>query len=143
LPDTCRMCRSRETLRGGNQGAGGRSRDAARSTVHHWIRTEVPLPIQGDLRAWDQMILGAGEPIGVEAETRLTDTQAVERKIALKMRDGGIGRVLLVVSSTRGNRLALREAGIAFHTSFPIPGRVALRALEEGRDPGGSAVILV
>jgi len=107
------------------------------------VRTEVPLPISGDLRAWDLMILGAGEPIGVEEETRLTDLQALERKIALKMRDGGIGRVVVVVAATRGNRLALREAGTALDSSFPIAGRIALQALAQRRDPGGSALILI
>lgn len=107
------------------------------------IRTEVPLPTTGDLRAWDLLILGAGEPIGVEAETRLVDLQALERKIALKMRDGGIGRVVMVVAATRGNRLALREAGTALHASFPVAGRVALQALAQGRDVGGSALILI
>lgn len=107
------------------------------------VRTEVPLPIAGDLRAWDLMILGAGEPIGVEAETRLTDLQALERKVALKMRDGGIGRVVVVVAATRGNRLALRQAGTALDASFPIAGRVALQALAKSRDPGGSSLILV
>ena len=63
------------------------------------VRAEVPLPISGDLRAWDLVILRAGEPIGVEAETRLLDLQAIERKIALKMRDGRIDRVVLLVSA--------------------------------------------
>ena len=107
------------------------------------VRTEVPIPIPGDLRAWDLVILGAGEPIGVEAETRLIDLQALERKVALKMRDGGIGRVVIVVAATRGNRLAVREAGTMLHASFPVAGRVGLRALAEGRDVGGSAVILI
>lgn len=107
------------------------------------VRTEVPLPISGDLRAWDLVIYGAGKPIGIEAETRLTDLQALERKVALKMRDGGMSRVVVVVAATRGNRLALREAGIALEASFPIAGRVALQALAQGRDPGGGSLVLV
>ena len=41
------------------------------------VYSEVQLPISGDLRAWDLLILGAGEPIGVEAETSLADIQAL------------------------------------------------------------------
>jgi transcriptional regulator with XRE-family HTH domain len=78
----------------------------ARLSAKLSVRTEVPLPIAGDLRAWDLVVLGAGEPIGVEAETRLLDIQALERRIALKMRDGGLSRVILLVSTTRGNRMA-------------------------------------
>lgn len=107
------------------------------------VRSEVPLPISGDLRAWDLLILGAGEPIGVEAETRISDVQTLERRIALKARDGEVDRVLLVVSGSRGNRLAVREAHLSLADSFPIPGRVALASLARGRDPGGSALILV
>lgn len=107
------------------------------------VRTEVPLPIPGDLRAWDLVILGAGEPIGVEAETRLADIQALERRIALKARDGQVSRVLLVASASRGNRLAVRESLALLQTSFPVPGRVALAALADGRDPGGSSFVLI
>jgi transcriptional regulator with XRE-family HTH domain len=107
------------------------------------VRTEVPLPISGDLRAWDLVVYGAGEPIGIEAETRLTDMQALERKIALKMRDGTMTRVVVVVSATRNNRLALRQTGDGLKASFPVVGRVALQALAQGRDPGGSSLVIV
>jgi hypothetical protein len=107
------------------------------------VRTEVPLPIAGDLRAWDLVIYGAGDPIGVEAETRLVDLQALERRIALKMRDGGVSRVVLLVASTRGNRLAVRHGREALQSSFPIEGPAALRFLAAGQDPGGSSLILI
>jgi transcriptional regulator with XRE-family HTH domain len=42
-------------------------------------KTEVPIPIAGDLRAGDGMIMGTFGTILVEAETRLTDIQAVQR----------------------------------------------------------------
>lgn len=107
------------------------------------VRREAPLPISGDLRAWDLLILGAGDPIGVEAETRISDIQALERRIPLKARDGEVSRVILVVSGSRGNRLAVREADESLEASFPVPGRVALAALARGQDPGGNALILV
>jgi transcriptional regulator with XRE-family HTH domain len=107
------------------------------------LRTEVPLPIAGDLRAWDMVIRGAGEPIGVEAETRLVDMQALERRVRLKMRDGGIHRVVILASASRGNRIAIRAADLEVSAFLPIRGRVALAALTNGTDPGGSALILI
>lgn len=64
-------------------------------------RTEVPLGIPGDRRAWDDVIDGPGWSLPVEAETRLRDVQALHRKIALKCRDAGVDRVLLLVADTR------------------------------------------
>ena len=55
-------------------------------------RTEVPLALQGDLRAWDAVIRFSDGSVAVEAETRLRDLQALERRIALKQRDGTIER---------------------------------------------------
>ena len=107
------------------------------------FRTEVPLPGPGDQRAWDGMVFGSGDPVGVEAETRLSDVQALERRIALKVRDGGVSRVILVVAATRGNRRALREAASSLEIAFPVPGRVAIQALAVRRDPGGSAIVLL
>jgi transcriptional regulator with XRE-family HTH domain len=114
-----------------------------RLSPHLSFRTEVPLPDPGDQRAWDGMVLGAGDPAGVEAETRLSDIQALERRIALKARDGRVRRVILVVAGTRGNRLAMREAAQSLQIAFPVPGRVALQALAQGHDPGGSAIVVL
>jgi transcriptional regulator with XRE-family HTH domain len=107
------------------------------------VRTEVPVPIAGDTRAWDIVVYGGPKPIGVEAETRLRDWQALERRIALKARDSGIDRLILLLSATRANRAALGVAQDSLHRTFPVPARVALRALAEGRDPGGSAIIML
>ena len=107
------------------------------------FRTEVPLPGPGEQRAWDGMVFGAGAPAGVEAETRLFDIQALECRVALKARDAGVTRVILVVAATRGNRLVVREAAPSLEIAFPIPGRMALKALVAGRDPGGSTLVLI
>jgi transcriptional regulator with XRE-family HTH domain len=115
----------------------------SRLSVALTFRTEVPVAGAGDQRAWDGMIFGAGEPAGVEAETRLSDIQALERRVALKARDGGVSRVMLVVAATRANRRALREAEVSLAVTFPISARVALDALAAGRDPGGSSVVLL
>jgi transcriptional regulator with XRE-family HTH domain len=116
-----------------------------RARIHadlRW-RTEVPLPIPGDRRAWDAVIAGLGFVIGVEAETRLRDAQAVVRRTNLKQRDGELDRVILLVADTRANRLALQMAAGDLATVFPIPQRDALRALSEGHDPGGNALIVL
>jgi transcriptional regulator with XRE-family HTH domain len=47
------------------------------------FRTEVPLPIVGDLRAWDAVVGGQGWQVPVEAETVIDDGQALQRKLAL------------------------------------------------------------
>jgi transcriptional regulator with XRE-family HTH domain len=106
-------------------------------------RTEVPLPTGGDRRAWDAVIGRRPVAIGVEAETRLRDAQALERRINLKKRDGDMDRVILLLSDTRWNRMVIRTHGEALRLAFPIPGEVALAALSAGRDPGGDAIILL
>jgi transcriptional regulator with XRE-family HTH domain len=103
--------------------------------------TEVPVGGQDDLRAWDAVITGPRFRIAVEAETRLHDVQALERRIALKMRDGGFDRVALVVADTRHNRDVLSATGTLLAISFPVPPRAFLEALGAGRDPGGSGIV--
>jgi hypothetical protein len=107
------------------------------------MRTEVPLPIDGDRRAWDAVIYGAGEPIGVEAETRLRDIQALTRRISLKQRDAGLGCVLLLVSGSRGNRRLVRQMSAALAVSFPVSSRLVLAALGAGVRPSGSGVVII
>ena len=104
------------------------------------LRTEVPLPIPGDRRAWDGLISGPGVRVAVETETRRDDLQAADRRLALKMRDSGIDRLLLVVADTRRNRRVLREYAHVLRERFPLSGREALAALCDGRDPGGNAI---
>jgi transcriptional regulator with XRE-family HTH domain len=113
------------------------------------FRTEVPLPIEGDRRAWDGWITGfvnlpgmkAGLP--VDAETRLHDVQALLRRLALKVRDSGMEHVLLVLADTRTNRYALAHADPILAATFAVSPRKALAALANGRHPGGSAVIFL
>ena len=133
--------------------AGDPVRDAAhlallarfRTRLHPSVRwrTEVPLPIQGDLRAWDAVLAVDGRSMGVEAETRPRDVQALERRLALKMRDGAMGSVIVLLSATRSNRLLLRAHGDALAESFPISGVRALELLRAGVHPGGSAIVLL
>jgi transcriptional regulator with XRE-family HTH domain len=107
------------------------------------FRTEVPLPIPGDLRAWDVLLAGAGSRHGYEAETRPTDRQALERRLELKARDGEVDGVSLLLIDSRHNREFVRANREALVARFPVPGPRALEALEAGSDPGRGSVILL
>lgn len=106
-------------------------------------RTEVPLPQPGDLRAWDGLAALDGREIGAEIESRLYDVQALERRIALKQRDGGISLVVLVVADTRTNRRVLADHRDALRTRFPLDGREILAAFRAGRLPEASGILLL
>ncbi len=105
--------------------------------------TEVPLPLVGDMRAWDALIRGPGWRCGVEAETRPRDLQALERRLALKMRDGAVNILVLLLLDSRYNRALVREHADALHERFPVPGLRALELLGAGVSPGGSSLILL
>ena len=110
----------------------------------HWAwATEVPIPIPGDLRAWDVGLTASGCRIGVDAETRIHDAQAVDRRVMLKLRDSGLDRAIILVAATRTNRDVLRQLNGAIAANFPIPSRAALAALRAGRDPGGNAIVML
>src|SRR5262245_6679138 len=109
-------------------------------------RTEVPLPIDGDLRAWDAEIRGRDPRpwrVRVEAGTRIGDGQALERKLALKVRDDPGVHVILLVSDTRSNRLAVKALGPGLRSMLQASSRVILSALAEGREPPGSGIVIM
>jgi transcriptional regulator with XRE-family HTH domain len=106
-------------------------------------RTEVPLPAHGDRRAWDAVIGLTDVRVGVEGETRARDAQELQRRIALKQRDGGMDHVLLLLADTRHNRHFLRTCGTGFLSAFPVDRRLALRRLEAGTDPQGCTILLL
>ena len=105
--------------------------------------TEVPLPRIGDLRGWDGFVRGRAWRYGVEAETHPTDGQALARRLQLKVRDGDVDGVILVLPSTRHTRAFLAAAGALLQPMFPVPGTRALELLRAGIDPGGSALIVL
>ena len=104
---------------------------------------EVPLPITGDRRAWDAMISGPGWRVGVEAEMHPNDRQALERKIALKQRDGGVQSVILLLARTEANRQFLRANEPELLARFPMSGRDVMADLRAGRQPRGSAIVFL
>ena len=133
------------SLDGSQLGLIGRLRGRVPAT--NPIRTEVPLPIPGDQRAWDGMILGlAGGPdtrLPFDADTHLVDLQAQSRRLTLKLRDAGIEHVLWLIARTRHNREVLDAGAASLAADFPISARRALAALAEGRHPGGSSIVLL
>jgi transcriptional regulator with XRE-family HTH domain len=106
-------------------------------------RTEVPLPIPGDLRAWDATIGADLFRAGVEAETRFRDQQALDRRLARKERDGGLDLLILLLMDSRSNRAAVRDHIEWVQQRFPVQGAQALTALASGISPGGNALILL
>lgn len=107
------------------------------------LATEVPMPIDGDQRAWDAMVIGLADRTGVEAETRLTDVQALLRRIAIKQRDSDVSRALLILSDTANNRTAVRAASTILTEAFPVKGRSAMSALASASHPSGSAIVFL
>jgi transcriptional regulator with XRE-family HTH domain len=116
-----------------------------RARIHPSVRwrTEVPFPIPGDLRAWDATAVCPAFRVGIEAETRLRDLQALERRLALKERDGDMDRLVLLVLDSRQNRALIRAHEARLQTRFPVPGRRALELFGAAVDPGGNALILL
>jgi hypothetical protein len=103
----------------------------------------VPLRIPGDRRAWDGAIGGDAWELPVDAESRLHDLQACLRRTALKQRDDSRVAVVLIVADTRHNRRVLRLAAADLASDYPVRGADALKALERGDRPAGSAIVLL
>ncbi|MFN2483637.1 MAG: hypothetical protein ABR509_01690 [Candidatus Limnocylindria bacterium] len=112
------------------------------SPMWRW-RAEVPVGGFGDERAFDVVLERDGMRVAIEAETRLRDVQALARRLALKLRDGRVDRLIVVVSGTRTNRLGLRNAEPVMREGFPAGSRTVLAALSAGRDPGRNGILLL
>ncbi len=102
----------------------------------------MPIPIPGDLRSADGFAIGPGFDAVVEAETRLGDIQAVERRLHAKQRDLGATRAILLVADTRHNREVVKQVP-GLRALFPISARACLAALAMGRDPGGDCLLML
>ena len=107
-------------------------------------RTEVPLHGRSDARAWDAVVRLPGCIDAFEAESRLGDLQAIERRILLKHRDDStVGHVFLLVAATRANRRALVLGREALRGNFPLDTREALVGLARGRCPGANGLLVL
>ncbi len=100
----------------------------------------------GDLRAWDAEISGRDPRpwrARVEGETRIADGQALERKLALKLRDDPGGHLILLVADTRANRRALAALGPGLREMLPFGPREIFGALDAGHEPPGSGIVVL
>ena len=71
---------------------------------------------------------------------RMADGQALERRLALKLRDDPEGHLILLVAETRTNRAVLRSISSGLTELLPNGTRDLLAALAAGRDPGASGI---
>jgi hypothetical protein len=67
---------------------------------------------------------------------------ALDRKIALKLRDRGVDLVIPLVADTPRNRRAFAAAHAGF-ADLPLRTRAILRALRAGNEPRRSGVVLL
>jgi len=109
-----------------------------------WVlRREVPILMPGDYRSWDAVLRLRDVRVGVEAETRIHDLQALMRKLRGRERDGGVDHILVVLSDTAHNRRLVGQLRDALGDRYATPARPVLSALRSGRPVPGSAVILI
>jgi transcriptional regulator with XRE-family HTH domain len=106
-------------------------------------QVEAPIPRSRDLRAWDVLLNFGNARVGVAAETRLRDWQALLRREQAKARDSSVDSLLLVLADTHANRRAVREAGETLRERLPLDGRTLRPALAEGRHPGSGGVLFL
>jgi hypothetical protein len=71
------------------------------------------------------------------------DEQALTRRLTLKLRDGGVDGVLLLLPDTRRTRDFVTGRGDGLRTLFPLDGRRAMELLGAGADPGDNAIIVL
>lgn len=101
------------------------------------------MPIPGDARALDGMIPIGPVRIGVEAEARLGDLQAIDRRAQLKKRDAGLDCLILLVADTRANRRVLAEHREVLRAGYPLDTKDVLAALRRGEMPPGDGIVVL
>jgi transcriptional regulator with XRE-family HTH domain len=117
-----------------------RFRDRLPASVR-W-RTEVPVPIAGDLRSGDAVVSVSAGDVLIEAETRLGDIQATERRVSAKARDLGADRAILLVADTRHHRAVIRDHS-ELANRFPLSTREVLASLRAGRLPNRDGLVIL
>jgi hypothetical protein len=81
--------------------------------------------------------------VAIEAETRLGDIQALDRRCQLKIRDGGVDFLILLVNDTAHDREVLDLHREALRSTFPLDGRQLLRAIRAGRAPEANGIVVL
>jgi transcriptional regulator with XRE-family HTH domain len=107
------------------------------------VALEAPMPIAGDLRAVDVLLVRGQVRVAVEVITRVADLQAQVRAAQLKARDIGATRLLLVVAGTHANRRTLAGAGTTLIAAFDLDSRRLMAELGAGRDPGRDGIVVL
>jgi len=107
------------------------------------LAAEVPIPIPGDQRAVDAMVVDPPLRVGFELESRLLDAQGLARRVALKQRDARLARMVLVVPDTPANRAAAASGQATLDAGFPVGHRATLAALRAGELPKGNGILWV
>jgi transcriptional regulator with XRE-family HTH domain len=107
------------------------------------VRTEVPIPLPGDRRAWDVVLGLDPDSMPIEAEARLRDIQALDRRCALKLRDSSFDRMVLLNSDTPHNRRILELFREDIRSSFPLDTRAVLLYLRQGKTPPSSGIVVI
>ncbi len=105
-------------------------------------QSEVPVAGFGDLRAWDAVIRN-GCSIAIDAETRLHDVQALQRRCETKLRDSHVDRLILLVADTRRDRAVLREHRAALAITFPLDTAAVMKALARGARPAANGIVVL
>ena len=107
------------------------------------IAAEVPFPTHGDPRTWDLVLRIAGQIVGVEAETRIRDVQAIARRIHQREGSGGANVIVVVLADTSTNRRLVNQLREALGEHYQTPPRDLLKALRQGQPLPGSGVVLL
>lgn len=107
------------------------------------MRREMPFPNTGDPRSWDVLLRLAGQIVGVEAETRIRDIQALVRRMRERARDGGVDWIVLVLSDSVTNRQLVGQLRNALGSEFNSAPSDLMNALRTGKPLPGSGVILI
>jgi transcriptional regulator with XRE-family HTH domain len=105
-------------------------------------RLEAPVS-QGDQRAWDVLLVVVGIRIGVIAETRVRDLQALLRREHRKQMDSGVDLLILLLADTRHNRHMLHDAATLLTAEFPLGTRTVMAALARGEAPTHNGVVVL
>lgn len=113
-----------------------------------WHHTaELPFPGPGDPRWWDVVLKlvtnQARQVVGVEAETRIRDHQALVRRVHGRQTQGGTDVVLLLLSDSAANRPLVDDLRGALGPDWATAPRALLAALRSGRPLPSSGVILL
>lgn len=109
---------------------------------HGWdCRVEDPLPVTGDLRAFDLMLRRDRTRVAHEFISRLHDMQAQLRPLLQKQRDALVGSLVVVLRDTTENRRAAHLADAVLRDQFPLGTRAVMAAIRGGRDPGANGII--